>query len=142
MKKPDLMPCPFCGGRARVDEYSVIVSCLGCDAEVFGKDPFSRWNTREGVPAVDYRKPQGAFYRFIIKPIKMLFKILFLLMFIYLLVTSADEVRDNGDLSVTEVRAEKDGEALYCISDASGNVWRLYSDKTFKVGDKLKIVRK
>lgn len=139
MKQLELLPCPFCGGMAHGDDYSLVVSCLLCDAEVFGDDAFHSWNRRveEGAG-----KSRGLFYRFIIKPIKMLFKILFLLMFIYLFVTSADEVRDNGDLTVTEVRADTDGETLYCISDASGNGWRLYSDNTFKVGDKLKIVRK
>ena len=124
---------------AHGDDYSLVVSCLHCDAEVFGDDAFHSWNRRveEGAG-----KSRGLFYRFIIKPIKVLCKILFLLMFIYLFVTSDDEVRDNGDLTVTEVRAETDGETLYSISDASGSGWRLHSDKSFKVGDRLKIVRK
>jgi len=75
------------------DDYALVVSCLHCDAEVFGDDAFRSWNRRVGEGA---GKSRGLFYRFIIKPIKMLFKILFLLMFIYLLVASADDCKPRG----------------------------------------------
>ena len=139
MKQPELLPCPFCGGMAHADDYSLVVSCLLCDAEVFGDDAFRSWNCRVEK---DVENSRGLFYRFIVKPIKVLFKILFLFMFLVLFMSSADDVRDNGDLTVTEVRADTDGETLYFISDASGSGWRLYSDNTYKTGDKLKIVKK
>ena len=46
MKQLELLPCPFCGGMAHGDDYSLVVSCLLCDAEVFGDDAFRSWNRR------------------------------------------------------------------------------------------------
>jgi hypothetical protein len=75
MKQLELLPCPFCGGMAHGDDYSLVVSCLLCAAEVFGDDAFRSWNRRVGEGA---GKSRGLFYRFILKPIKVLCKILFL----------------------------------------------------------------
>lgn len=63
MTKPDLKPCPFCGGEATAENLIIdaIVRCSGCSAVIAKRHPaqndngyqeaIAAWNTRAIDPA-------------------------------------------------------------------------------------------